>query len=202
MSDDVFDDPSGTREEILAATYQALVEHGYADLTIERIGDELEKSQSLIYHHYDGKDDLVLSCLEFMLERFEATMAEDELDDPRDRLERVVDWMLAPELDSEHRQFFATTLELRARANYDSAYRDHFTRSDRTFDRRIATIVREGIEQGEFRECDPEAVASTLMTLLTGALFRRSSVDDTEWLEGVREEVDAYLEQCVYATDE
>ncbi|AFZ73885.1 TetR/AcrR family transcriptional regulator [Natronobacterium gregoryi] len=198
----LFENPSGTREEILAATYRALVEHGYADLTITRIGDELEKSQSLIYHHYDGKDDLVLACLEFMLAEFESTMDDSEIEDPRARLEAAVDWMFACEFDDEHQQFFATTLELRARANYDPAYRDHFTRSDRAFDRQLTTIVREGIEQSVFQECDPEAVASTLTTLQTGALFRRVSADGTEWLADVREEIDVYLEQQVYATSE
>lgn len=35
------DSPEGTREEIMRATRLALCEHGYADLTIQRIVEEL-----------------------------------------------------------------------------------------------------------------------------------------------------------------
>lgn len=202
MGEDVFENPSGSREEILAATYRALVEHGYADLTIDKIGDEFEKSQSLVYHHYDGKDDLVLACLEFMLEEFEAAMDDVDDEDPRERLEEVVDWAFTHSPDPERQQFFSTIVELRARASHDPAYREHFTRSDRVIERQLAAIVRDGIEQGVFRECNPDAVASALSTIQKGIIFRRTSADDTAWLEDVRGELEAYLEGRVYAPEE
>ena len=74
-SDSFLEAPEGTREEIMRATYLALCEHGYASLTIQRISDEFPKSKSLIYHHYDGKDDLLIDFLEFVLERFEKTVS-------------------------------------------------------------------------------------------------------------------------------
>ena len=197
MTRDPFSDPSGTREEILAATYRSLQEHGYSELTIDKIGSEFAKSQSLIYHHYDGKDDLVLECLEFLLDDYEETVAES-VDDPRAHLEEVLDQFLRAGIDTEQQRLAASLFELRAQAAHDGDYREHFTRSDQVFEAGIAAIVREGIDQGAFRDCDPDAVATTLLTTITGAIVRRSTVDDEAWLVDVRQELEAYLEARVY----
>ncbi|OYR82216.1 TetR family transcriptional regulator, partial [Halorubrum ezzemoulense] len=69
---DPFAEPSDTRQAILGAAFRALCEHGYANVTIQRIGDEFDKSPSLVYHHYDGKDDLLIDLLGFLLDEFEA----------------------------------------------------------------------------------------------------------------------------------
>ncbi|RQG97780.1 TetR/AcrR family transcriptional regulator [Natrarchaeobius chitinivorans] len=199
MSDDPFEDPADTREEILAATYRALRTHGYADLTINAIGDEFEKSTSLVYRHYDGKDELVLECLSFMLERFERRMTDEDIADPRRRLEAFLEWGLDEEMPPARRKMVATLIELRSRAVHDGDYTDHFTKSDAVFEAHVADIVRSGIDQGEFRECDPDRVAATLVTMLTGVMFRRSTHESGDWLEDVRTEIEAYLDATVYS---
>ena len=61
---------SDTDEEIMQATYRALSEHGYANLTIKRIAAEYGKSTAAIHYHYDTKDDLLAAFLDFLLDRF------------------------------------------------------------------------------------------------------------------------------------
>lgn len=82
-----FPGPSTTREETLAATYRALCKHGYTDPTLAVIGDELKNSKSLVYHHYEGKDDLVPARLEFILDYVErrSNGSGSVADDPRNR---------------------------------------------------------------------------------------------------------------------
>ena len=197
-----FEDVEGTREQILAATYRALCTHGYADLTIKRIGEAFEKSPSLVYHHYEDKDDVVLACLEYLLERYETRLTDDSIDHPREELSAFLDWVLEPEAEPERRQFVAVLTELRARSCHDPAYRDHFTRSDRFFERYLATVLEAGIDRGQFRPCDPDRVASTLVTTLAGAMLRRSTSDDDAWLAAVRSELEAWLETRVYRSSE
>ena len=116
---DAFEDPDSTREEILAAAYRALCAHGYADLTVDRIGDEFEKSVSLIYHHYDGKYDLLLACLEFMLEDYRADTDAGPPADPRGALECLCDWLLFADSPPEDRQFVRALVELRGQAPHN-----------------------------------------------------------------------------------
>lgn len=198
---DIFDAPSGTREEILVATYRALVEHGYADLTINRIGDKFEKSQSLVYHHYDSKDDVVLSCLEYMLEGVETDRTNTEHEDPRDHLEAILKWGIETDISTEKEQFFSTMLDLRAQTIHREEYRDYFTKLDHVIEDLLSSIIRSGIEQGRFQECDPDAVASTLLTFQNGTLSRRTTVNESAWISDVNDELQRYLEHCVYATE-
>ena len=85
-------DPDGdTRLEILAATYAAIDKHGYAALSVQHIADEFPKSKSLLYHHYDGKDDLLLDFLEFLQSQFESFTDVSTVGDPDERLDAFLD---------------------------------------------------------------------------------------------------------------
>lgn len=190
------EDPDDTREAIMAATYVALCTHGYADLTIAKIGDAFEKSKSLLYHHYDSKDELLLEFLEFVVERFEETIPFEKEGAADDHLNAVLDHVLSvPEADVG---FHRAVIELRAQAAHDPAYRDHFTRSDRFFRDRLADLLRAGIEEGTFRDVDPEATATFLHTMLVGALLQHATTDEVV-TKALREEVDAYVRDRLLA---
>ncbi|WP_336136064.1 TetR/AcrR family transcriptional regulator [Natronomonas amylolytica] len=195
---DFFESPDSTREEILAAAYRALCRHGYAPLTIEKIGAELDKSTSLVYHHYEGKDDLLLACLEFMLDQYEADFVATEISDPKATLDAAFDEFLAPGMPSERYEFIQALVELRGQAPHDERYRKQFDRSDRLFERRFAELIEAGIETGQFRAVDAESVAAMLHTLFSGALFKHATAED-ESGEALRAEIDAYLEARLYA---
>ena len=195
-------DPADTREAIMQATYLALCAHGYTDLTIQRIGDEFEKSKSLLYHHYDGKDDLLLDFLEFMLERFEETIPLEEYDGADEQLEAILDHVLFSTPDGERGDFFTALVELRAQAAHDPAYRDHFSRSDRFFREGLSDLVRTGIDEGVFEDVDPESTATLVQTLIAGAMFERATTDeDGEVGRRLRDELEAYL-RCRLFVDE
>lgn len=195
------DDPSDTREAIMAATYRALSEHGYADLTIQRIGDEFDKSKSLLYHHYDGKDDLLVDFLEFMLEHFEEAIPFEEHEGADAILDTVLDNVLLVPPDAEHEAFFRTMVELRAQSAHDADYREYFARSDRFFRDRIADLIRSGIEEGVFREVDPGTTATLLQTIVVGAMFQRATTD-REPGRPLRDEVDAYVRARLLVEEE
>jgi AcrR family transcriptional regulator len=190
-------DPDGTREEIMRATYLALCEYGYAGLTIERIGEEFPKSKSLIYHHHDGKDDLLLAFLEFMLERFEEGMPLEDLGGPAERLDALLDYMFATPLPDRRLEFTRAMVELRAQAAHYETYRDEFSRHDRYFRRGLTDLIEEGVEEGVFRTDEPEAVAATLLTLINGSLGERATTtEDTAGV--VRKQVDRYVQAALY----
>src|SRR6056297_2610307 len=98
-----FSKTSGTREEILESTFHALCEHGYAEITISKIGDHFDKSQSLIYHHYENKDDLLLDLLEYMLEELESQVPLST-QSPRDYMSGIIDEIFE-DTDDSNAQF-------------------------------------------------------------------------------------------------
>lgn len=189
-----FDDPDDTREAIMKATYDALCTHGYADLTIQRIGDEFPKSKSLVYHHYDTKDELLLDFLSFMLEHFETSVPRQDYDDAATHLEAVLDHVVPDTLEDERAEFMRAMVELRAQAAHDPAYHEHFTRSTRFFHDRFVTIIERGIEEGVFREVDPDRVAAYLLATVTGTMTQRTTADVEASIPAVREELRTYVE--------
>ncbi len=191
----LFDGDVGTREEILEAAFDALHEHGYSELTIDAIGDEFEKSQSLIYHHYDSKDELLIDLLGLLTEYFETRTPEILPAEPRDRIEMFVE--AAVGLNDTDRTAIGTFIELRAQAVHDDRYREHFVRSDEVIQEYIADDIRDGIEAGVFQEVDADRMATWLHTVGIGTAFRSVTSDDS-WIETNEEEVRDYLERRLY----
>ncbi|MFC7044738.1 TetR/AcrR family transcriptional regulator [Halobacteriaceae archaeon GCM10025711] len=196
--------PDDTEGALMLATYRAFCKHGYADLTIQKIGDEFEKSTSLLYHHYDGKDDLLVEFLGYMLDRFEADVAVAAVADPWTKLQGLLDHVLAPTLDEDRLQFTKAMIELRAQAAHAPAYREAFTRHDRFFHDRLATVVADGVEQGRFRDVDAAGVASLVQTTFNGAMMQRVTTDPDASgvaVDDVRRELEAMLEARLLRED-
>lgn len=176
----LFDEPGDTREEIMRATYLALCRYGYADLTIERIGDEFPKSKSLIYHHYDGKDALLLDFLDFMLAGFERSVQVDEDVDPRQRLGSLIEQLFVHPLTGPDLEFTRAMVQLRAQATHDERYRAYFTRSDRFFTDRVRTILDAGIEEGVFDSAASTSFPTLLLAIFIGSMHRRVTVEEDD----------------------
>jgi AcrR family transcriptional regulator len=186
------EDPNGTREAIMRATYRALCEHGYAALTIADIGTEFDKSVSLVYHHYEGKDDLLVDFLGYMLERFRTEVAIENSEDPREQLRAALVGVRTGPLAADRREFTSALTELRAQAAHDPAFRDQIEKTDAFFHERIADIVRAGIEQGVFRDVDPDRVATMMVTTVNGAMLTHVTTDTP--VTPALDELDAYIE--------
>jgi AcrR family transcriptional regulator len=219
---DPFAEPTDTRQAILGAAFRALCEHGYADLTISRIGEEFDKSPSLVYHHYDGKDELLVDLLGYLLDGFEASVSAGEFDmTPRTRLDAYLTATTDPESVDEayapDGKILAVIVELRAQATTDDAYRDHFERSDRVFEAFLERTVREaaadldadvsgdtrdGTEPGDAPAAiTPAEVASTLQTLATGGMLRWATTADRGWVDDTQRGADRYLETMLPRVD-
>jgi AcrR family transcriptional regulator len=187
-----------TRTAIMAATYRALTEHGYADLTVQRIADQFDKSKSLLYHHYDGKDDLLTGFLEFALDHFEDGMSLTKGNRPDERLRVLFDVLVGTDSEVDE-EFVAVLVELRAQAVNDADYRNQFAKNDEFFRDHIADVVRDGIEEGVFREVDPKQTASFLLTVINGGLTERTTTENRAVARCVRAELDEYLDAHLLA---
>lgn len=185
--------PDDTHTQIMRATYDALRKHGYSELTIQRIGDEFPKSKSLIYQHYDGKDELLVAFLEFLIEQFEAGIPTDDFADAREHLRAIIDHALPESIASEHVDFTGAIAALRGQAPHDDAYREQFTRANEFYREHTADVVREGIEQGVFRNVDPDRTAAFIVATIHGARNQRVTTGDHEPILAARHELEEYV---------
>jgi len=184
-----------TEDAIMRATFRALCDHGYADLTIQAIADEFEKSKSLLYYHYETKDELLLDFLAYMLEHFERT--HNTVDPEVDAVEQLQAWLDGPlprTLEEGRRDFFTAMFELRVKAHHDEAYREQFARSDRVMRETIADHIELGIDRGDFRTVDVEETAALIQAVIFGSTLRWLTTGEEAAVAEARSALDAYVD--------
>ncbi|MDZ7746684.1 MAG: TetR/AcrR family transcriptional regulator [Halobacteriales archaeon] len=166
-----------SREQIMRAAFEALATHGYADLTVARIADEFEKSKSLLYYHYDGKDDILRSLLDYATDQFLAELDAESTEDAAVNLRQFVDQLLPESPDEGVLTGRRVILELRGEAVGNPDFRATFTAMDERLRDRVVTEVEAGVEAGIFATDNPETVATELTLLLNGALLESATTN-------------------------
>ncbi|MDS0299695.1 TetR family transcriptional regulator C-terminal domain-containing protein [Halogeometricum sp. S1BR25-6] len=166
---------------MMEATYRALCANGFASLTMQDIADEADKSTSLLHYHYDTKQDLLVAFLRYLIARFEERFEDTENKDPEERLRDFVSRMV-PDEDGEddYDRFGLAIMELRMQAPYEDAYREQLRTNEAVIRSRLADVVRDGIEEGVFREVDPDRTARLIFDALDGARSERVTVGADE----------------------
>lgn len=185
---------STAEEEIMEATYRALLKHGYADLSISRIADELDKSKAAIYYHYDTKDDLLVAFLEFAVDRFEEMIETETGDEPPEDLEHVIEKLLPLQPDEEQRQLQAVLVGLRSQAVTNEVFREQFTQIDERLAATVRSIVECGIDDDTFRDVDPSRVAEHILATVNGAMYGRVTTDRKSAAAAARVSLASYID--------
>jgi AcrR family transcriptional regulator len=186
---------SEAEKRVMLATYRALLEHGYADLSIARIAEELDQSKSAVYHHYDSKEDLLISFLAYATDRFEAVAATEAATDADEALDGVVERLLPLRPTEERRQIGAVLVALRAEAVTNDAFRAQFTRVDELLATTLRETVARGIESGEFRDVDAGRIAEHVLAIVFGAMQSRATTDRQDAVAAARVSLAAYLDR-------
>ena len=185
------DDPSESEAAIMEGTYQALCEHGYADLTTKDIAAETDMSTAALHYHYETKQDLLVAFLKFLLEQLHEAIEIEMNEQPAEQLDFLIDRLLHGPTD---RQDFQTAmLEFRTQIPYNEAYRDQFHANGEYIQDTLATIIRRGIDQGNFRETNPDRIAQVLRMMINGARMQAIAFDRETALETASESIDTYL---------
>jgi AcrR family transcriptional regulator len=184
-----------TREVIMEATFRALTEHGYKDLRVRDIGDEMEKSRQLIHYHFDGKYDLLSSFLEYIIDQYEGSVEVDEDAGPRTELDARIDQCLfGPEFEEfTHWDRMKVYHELYAHAQNDEEHRELF---DEHYDRlrgSLVDVIDEGIEQGVFRDVDAERMGQLVTDIIHAARERRISLGHEDAPAEARRAIDEFV---------
>ena len=179
-----------TSTEIIRATGRALCEHGYANLTMQRIAEESSMTTAAIHYHFDTKEELLNALLDDVVDDFEERLACDG-GDPRERLAAFLDAVFTPSIDRAD-EFPVAIMELKSQAPYHETYRKRFIELDEAMRAVVATIVRDGIAEGHFDDADPDEVARTVSTIFNGGHVRKVALGEGH--EETRRAVERYLE--------
>ncbi|MCO8243497.1 TetR/AcrR family transcriptional regulator [Haladaptatus sp. AB643] len=193
-----------TEQRIREAAFRALVEHGYADLSIKDIGNELGQNPSIIYHYYDSKDDLLRSMLDVFVEIFVGQQNEQPITDAEDELRRFVKQILHPTSAQVERAIFSPPsdietavsrvyVELWAHATWDDDFRKETTQAEDSLRTMITRILQAGIESGQFQSVDAELTADHICFLIEQGLHTRTTTNRDDAVERVLTIIDGIV---------
>ncbi|ELZ69331.1 TetR family transcriptional regulator [Haloferax prahovense DSM 18310] len=183
------------KRRIMEATDRALRKHGYGNLTIQHIADEFENSKTLLYYHYDGKDELLVDFLDYVLARFLDGLPQGDRT-PREELETLVDALLPETLSEEAYRLQLSMFELRVNAPHDENCREEYRHVDAELTELLRDILVRGVEAGEFEVADPEAEAELFLSILTGTRARRLTVfEPDESIESLRAAIESHIDR-------
>ncbi|WP_436931320.1 TetR/AcrR family transcriptional regulator [Halosimplex halobium] len=193
-----------TREVIMEATFRALSEHGYSDLRMRDIGEEMELTRQVIHYHFDGKRDLMSSFLEYVAEQYEGAIDVEEYDDPRAELEaRIEQCLFGPGFDEfGHWERMKVYHELFAHAQNDE---EHQAILDEHYDAikdSIVRVVEDGIEAGVFRDVDAERMGQFITDAIHVGRERRLSLGHDDAPEETQAAIEAFVLDSLYVDDE
>lgn len=178
---------SNASEEIMLATHDALAEVGYADLSISTIADHFDGSQSLIYYHYEDKEELLVAFLEHLISGLEEELEEIDALDPSERIEAVIDLLLPVPPQEEPFRFHHALIEIRVQTPYHDPYRERFERLDERLSTLFEDAILEAREAKTFSDVDPQRAADRLLTDIYGLHYRNVPMENIERIRDSRE---------------
>jgi AcrR family transcriptional regulator len=184
-----------TREVIMEATFRALAKHGYSDLRMRDIGEEMDLTRQVIHYHFDGKNDLLASFLEYVAEQYEGSVEVDETDDPWTELDARIDQCIfGPEFDEfGHWDRMRVYHELFAHAQNDDRHQEILREHYDQIRGSIVDVVERGIAEGEFREVDPVRFGQLVTDLIHVGRERRISLGNEDAPAEARAAIDDYV---------
>ncbi len=165
MSDDISPE---RKAEIAVAVRQALAEHGYERLTTAKIAEEYDKSEAGLYYYFDTKDEMIAAFLGHTAGQLGDDLAAIGVDDPEQRLRAACEHLfLSP--DDEAAGVHVAIMELLSHAPYNETLREPLLELESATLDVLTDIVRDGVEEGVFRQVDPRATAAFLLAAADGS---------------------------------
>ncbi|NHN60251.1 MULTISPECIES: TetR/AcrR family transcriptional regulator [Halorussus] len=193
-----------TREVIMEATFRALSKHGYKDLRMRDIGEEMELTRQVIHYHFDGKYDLMSSFLEYIIDQYEGSVELDADADPATELDARIDQCLfGPEFEKfTHWDRMKVYHELFAQAQRDERHREMFNDHYEKIRGSIVEVVEDGIERGVFRDVDAERMGQLVTDVIHVARSRKISLGHDDAPEEARRAIDEFILDSLYLDGE
>jgi AcrR family transcriptional regulator len=156
------------RKQILEAAEKVFAARGIDRARMDDIVEEAGLSKGTLYWYFKSKDALIRALIDrvFISEMREAEALVDADLSTRDKLRRFVSYAVR-----EYKRFdklMPLAYEFFALAARSKTVRQTIVGYFHRYTFLLSTIIQEGVDQGEFKPCDPENVATILISTYEG----------------------------------
>ena len=189
-------DPEHTRQQLLAAAFEEMHEHGFQSASLERILAKTKVTKGALYHHFPSKHALGLAVVDELI----ANMVREwrivpllQHDDPLEAIlgaaRAEVDALTEEDLD---RGCPLNNL-VQEMSPLDPEFRDHLLAVLNHWHRAIADALQRGQSKGHVRkDVDPDDVAWFIVIVYTGTVNFCRLVDPDRLHQAVFSQIQLY----------
>jgi AcrR family transcriptional regulator len=151
---------ASTRVEILKSAAIAFRRLGYHGATVEQIAAALQMKKGNLYYYYRNKEEILLACHQYSLDRLLAILEEIEQSaaSPDEKLRRLIVAFVHTILDELH----GTALFLDLEALTGPHRRQVIARRDR-FDHGMRRVIEDGVRSGAFGNIDAKLLSFAIL---------------------------------------
>jgi AcrR family transcriptional regulator len=154
------------REEILRSTIKEIERTGMSSLRVADVASDLGVSSGLIFYHFDTRDGLLVSALEFAVER-DLTRLDKAVASGSSAVERMRR-VLASYGPTGAAPGWTLWIDAWATALREPNVRDALRRLDDRWRQSLEDVINEGVLAGDFACADPVATVARIGALLDG----------------------------------
>ena len=180
-------DEPDARERILRAATELIASDGIDEVRIARVANRARASTALVHHYFSTREELLAQAL---LQSFELAADERFVAGPAAAPSATEGLAIAIEeclpTPGEGEREWVLWVELWLRAAREPELRPVAGRMYESYREWIARVIRRGVENGEFREVDPDEVADLAMALFDGLGVRALIRDPAMSLDSAR----------------
>ncbi|GHB96283.1 TetR/AcrR family transcriptional regulator [Streptomyces rochei] len=176
--------PAARRAEIVAAASAVALSEGLECITLRRIAEELAVRPGLISHYFPAVEDLVAEAYgDAVGAELDALLPADRAGaSPTRHLARFFARATGPAFDDISRLW----LNARHLSRYRPALRERVAVQEAAWRDRLESLIRDGVEQEEFRTDDPMVAAIQILVVLDGLGMLVNSADTEDDPPAVR----------------
>jgi AcrR family transcriptional regulator len=154
------------KEEILRATIKEIERSGMSSLRVADVADALGVSSGLVFYHFNTRDGLLVSALEFAVER-DLTRLDKAVASGSSAVERLRR-VLASYGPTGAAPGWTLWIDAWATALREPNIREALRRLDDRWRQALEHVISEGVLAGDFTCADPVATVARIGALLDG----------------------------------
>ncbi|MGH9405334.1 MAG: TetR/AcrR family transcriptional regulator [Terriglobia bacterium] len=181
------------REALIRAGYAQILEAGIQATTIDSVVERAGSSKGGALYYFRTKEDLLYGVFEWLLAQLDRTLDEvtSSPQSPRARLAAEIEVLFHSE--KLNRQLYVVFFDFVALSLREERFRRLLAAFLERCRNRDTAIIKEGIEQHEFRPVKPDDAAHTLRGLVDGYCLQWMLDDPATGLETYRDRCRAVL---------
>jgi TetR/AcrR family fatty acid metabolism transcriptional regulator len=162
----------GRREEIVRAALRLILKTGYNSVTLADIAEQVGVSKGLISYYFPKKDDVFVAVLEQIVERLTTDFQSFYSADAPAAVKLKMIFFNLFGNEKRARRYYTVVIDYMAQAIRDRQVQDYTQLIYASYRTYMERIVRDGVASGEFRQVDPERIASMILALMEGLVLQ------------------------------